>query len=83
MSVSYLSGMQKKGEIMEKEYRKELYELTSCANDNFLELIAILEILNDIEQFDNINCSVISLTQSLTKKAFKQMNDCKKLLNLI
>ena len=68
---------------MEKKYRKELYELTSCANDNFLELIAILEILGGIEQFDNINCSVISLKQSLTKKSFKQMNDCKKILNLI
>lgn len=68
---------------MNEEISNKLDNLITSANTDFLDMIAILEVLGSITEFDTPSCSTIYLAQRLVRKVFNQMNRCKRLLGLI
>lgn len=67
---------------MQNEIEKELCKCMTEANVKFLEVIALLEILSDVKEVDNIGNILMGLTQKIVKKNFNKICYCKKILNL-
>lgn len=68
---------------MEKEIEDKLCDCMTEANDRFMEVIALLEVMGRTKEDDSVGCSLIYLTQDLVKKVFNRICYCKKILDFI
>lgn len=68
---------------MDYETEQELNAILTSLTDDFLELSAVLEALNQLNEGNTTVCVVLNITRDLVRKVFNKTNNCKKILELI
>lgn len=68
---------------MDYETEQELNAILTSLADDFLELSAVLEALNQLNEGNTTVCVVLNITRDLVRKVFNKTNNCKKILELI